>query len=155
MVWLMVQISVWVMVSCCLPKEYLIFPWSTQNKIWFSKDCSIYLYLLSSCPNINFILCLHRKENTNFPWGVIRKKKKISAWYKLNVDLITCNTYIFYIRAILPQPKLVLWLSRPASLLPTQFAFNHPGWASFTEPLRNVCCCWEFCWLRQVFLILF
>lgn len=137
MVRLMVQISVWIMVSCGLPKQHLIFPWFTLNKSWFSKYCSIHLHPLSSSPNINFILCLHRKENTNFPCGVIWKKAKIFTLYKWNMDLITCYKYIFYIRAILPQPKLVLWLSKPASVLLTQFAFNHPGWASFTEPLRN------------------
>ena len=35
MVWLIVQISVWVMVFCCLPKRHFIFPLSTLNKRWF------------------------------------------------------------------------------------------------------------------------
>lgn len=96
MVWLVVQISVWVMVSCCLPKQHLIFPWFTVNKSWFSKDCSMHLHPLSSSTNINFILCLHRKENASFPCGVIRKKAKISTWYKLNMDIIACYIYIYF-----------------------------------------------------------
>lgn len=96
MVWLVVQISVWVMVSCCLPKQHLIFPWFTVNKSWFSKDCSMHLHPLSSSTNINFILCLHRKENASFPCGVIRKKAKISTWYKLNMDIIACYIYFFF-----------------------------------------------------------
>lgn len=79
-----------------------------------------------------------KKKKSNFPDGVMRKKARISRWYKLNMDIIAWGFFIS--GQFLPKPKLVLWPSKSASLLPTQFTFNHPGWASFTEPLRNICC---------------
>lgn len=77
------------MVFCRLPKQHFIFPLSTLNKRWFSKGSSMHPHPLSSSPNINFILCLHRKKkNSNFPYGLMRKKATISRWYKLSMDII-------------------------------------------------------------------
>lgn len=134
-----VQISIWVMVFCCLPERHFIFPLSTLNKRWFSKGSSTHLHCLSSSPNINFILCLHgKKKKKQFPLWCDEKESKDFQMIQIKNGY---NYMSFFISGqFLPKPKLVLWPFKSASLLPTPFTFNHPRWASFIEPPRNVCC---------------
>lgn len=74
MVWLIVQISGWVNVFCCSPKQHFIFPLSSLNKRRFSKGRSMHPHSLSSFPNINFILCLHRKKTAISPMAWWERK---------------------------------------------------------------------------------